>query len=298
EFSDSEVQIESELKNGASKDSFQIKIEADDKLGIKLEYESETEAAGVEVELEIEFKVVFKSLIEFVDVNADGIFNESIDEEVQDFRLDDFSPIEYLPEVQADNSTLHYLRVSTTDGVFTAHLFVAGEFMSLNTTVLTPTEIKIDIEIQDFPYINDSSQLALYTKIETEYELEEEDHTENEELGFATNESGLTSEMNGFMAGFSWAEQADVDGVMKNVTITPVDVDDDHPDDEKIYINYPRGTHIYHDPKIGVLGILDTPPTLNGSILDSIPGYSLWAVFGATIALMSMLTYSKRRVQK
>ncbi|MHA1520113.1 MAG: hypothetical protein ACTSRK_08010 [Promethearchaeota archaeon] len=298
EFSDSEIQIESELKNGASKDSFQIKIEADDKLGIKLEYESETETDGSEVELEIEFKVVFKALIEFIDIDADGIFNENIDEEVQDFRLDDFSPIEYLPEVQADNSTLHYLRITTTDGVFTAHLFVAGEFMSLNTTVLTPTEIKIDIEIQDFPYMNDSSQLALYTKIESEYELEEEDHTENEENGFATDESGLESDMDGFMAGFSWAEQAEVDGMIKNVTVSPVDVDDESPADEKIYIVYPRGTHIYHDPKIGVLGLLDAPPALNGSILDSIPGYSLWAVFAASVALMSMLAYSKRRVQK
>ena len=298
EYDDKEIQIESELKNGASKDQFQIKIEAGDDLGIKLEYESETVTDGSEVELEIEFKVVFKALIEYVDVNADGIFNESIDEEIQDYRLDDFSPIVYLPEIQADNSTLHYLRISTTDGVFTAHAYIAGEFMSLNTTVLTPTEVKIDIEIQNFPYMNDSSQLALYTKLESEYELEEDDQTENEENGFATNESGLSSDMNGFMAGFSWAEQAEIDGIIQNVTVSPVDVDEESPDDEKIYINYPRGTHIYHDPKIGVLGLLEAPPALNGSILDSIPGYSLWAVFAAAVALMSMLAYSKRRVQK
>ncbi len=295
EFSDSEIQIESELKNGATKDQFQIKIEAGDDLGIKLEYESETVTDGSEVELEIEFKVVFKALIEFVDVDADGIFNESIDEEIQDYRLDDFSPIEYLPEVQADGSTLHYLRISTTDGVFTAHVFIASEFMALETTILTPTEVKIDIEIQNFPYMDDSSQLALYTKIESEYELDEEELTENEENGFATDESGLESDMNGFMAGFSWAEQAEVDGTIKNVAVSPVEVDEESPDDEKIYINYPRGTNIYHDPKIGVLGLLETPPT--GSFLDAIPGYSLFAVFAASIAVMSMLVYSKRRVQ-
>ena len=300
EYDEDEIKLESELKTGDTKDEFQIKIKAEDKLGIKLEYESETETDDTEIELEIEFKVEFKVLIEFVDTDADGLYTKDVDEEIQKYRLDDFSPIGYFPQIQPDNSTLHYFNVSTTDGVFTAHIYIAGEFMDVGATTLTPTETKIDIEILNFPYINDSSQLALYTKLESEFEIEEEDVTEDELLGFASDESGLQSVRNGFRAGFSWAEQANVDGVMQNVFVTsPVDVDpdddeDDHEDedDEKIYIVYPRGDHIYHDPKIGVLGIMADPTP---SFLEAIPGYPLWALFAGSIAIISMLAISKRK---
>ena len=300
EYDDDEIKLESELKTGDTKDEFQIKIKAEDKLGIKLEYESETETDETEIELEIEFKVEFKDLIEFVDTNADGLYTKDVDEEIQKYRLDDFSPIGYFPQIQPDNSTLHYFNVSTTDGVFTAHIFIAGEFMDLESTILTPTQVKIDLEILNFPYMNDSSQLALYTKLESEFEIEEEDVTEDELLGFASDESGLQSIMNGFRAGFSWAEFADVDGIQMPVYVTsPVDVDpdddeDDHEDedDEKIYIIYPRGDHIYHDPKIGVLGIMADPEP---SFLEAIPGYPLWALFAGSIAIISMLAISKRK---
>jgi hypothetical protein len=289
-----EIKLESELKTGDRKDQFTVKVHAGDDLGIKLEYESESETAlGEETELEIEFKVVFKSLIEFVDIDGDGLYNTSVDEEIQVYRLDDFSPIVYDPQVQPDLSTLHYLNVSTTDGVFTAHIFVAGEFMDMGATILTPTQVKIDIEILNFTYWNDNSQLALYTKLESDYEVEEEEQTEDERLGFspAASESGLQSEMNGFMAGFTWAEQADVDGIMKDVFVTSLDSDDVDPNDDKMYIIYPRGTRIYHDPKICVLGIMDDPNALN------IPGYPLWALFAGSIAIISMLAISKRKFQ-
>jgi len=155
EYSDNEIQIESQLKTGDTKDEFQIKIEAGDDLGIKLEYESETTTDGVETELELEFKVVFKSLIEFVDVDSNGFYNSDNDTEIQEYMFEEFNPIEYTPILKPDNSTLHYLNISTVDNVFTAHLFVAGEFMDFNSTILTPTELKIDIEITDFPYLND-----------------------------------------------------------------------------------------------------------------------------------------------
>ncbi|MHA1721332.1 MAG: Loki-CTERM sorting domain-containing protein [Promethearchaeota archaeon] len=294
EYDDDEIQIKSELKNGDSKDEIEIKVKAGDDLGIKLEYQSETTLDSVESELEVEFKVMFKSLIEFIDLDGNGIFNSDNDTEIQEYKLNNFSAIEYTPEIQPDNSTLHYLKISTVDNVFTAHLYIAGEFMDLNTTIITPTELKIDIEISNFPYLNGSSQLALYTKLETEYELEENDETEDEKNGFVENESGVITSMNGFMADFTWAETALVDGTVMKVLTTPINTDDIDPNDDKIYIIYPRGTHIYHDPKIGMVGIL-----LNtSSLLENIPGFPLWTIFAfsATIIAIITLKYKKNQI--
>ncbi|QEE17351.1 hypothetical protein DSAG12_03184 [Promethearchaeum syntrophicum] len=293
EYSDNEIQIESQLKNGDTKDEFQIKVEAGDDLGIKLEYESEITNETEVTEMELEFKVVFKSVIEFIDLDENGIYNSDNDTEIQEYKIDTFNPIEYKPITQADNSTLHYLNISTADYYFTAHLYVAGEFMDLDTTILTPTEVKIDIEISNFPYLNDSSQLAVYTKLETDYEIEEDDETEDEENGYVENESGITTSTNGFMADFTWAETALIDGTVMNVSTTPIETDDIDSDSDKMYIVYPRGTHIYHDPKIGMVGILTEAPT--PSILDSIPGFPVWTLFAFSAAIIAMIGLKRNK---
>ena len=294
EYSDNEIQIKSQLKVGDIKDEFQIKVEAGDDLGIKLEYESETTVDTVETELELEFKVVFKSLIEFIDLDGNGIYNTDNDTEIHEYKIENFAPIEYTPILQPDNSTLHYFNISTVDNVFTAHLFVAGEFMDFNTTILTPTEVKIDIEISNFPYSNDSSQLAVYTKLETDYELEEDDETEDEEDGYVENESGIvTTSTNGFMADFTWAETALIDGIVMNVSTTPIDTDDTDSNAEKMYIVYPRGTHIYHDPKIGMVGILTEKPA--PSILENIPGFPVWSLFAFSAAIIAMIALKRNK---
>ena len=293
EYSDNEIQIESQLKTGDIKDEFQIKVEAGDDLAIKLEYEEETVVDAVETELELEFKVVFKSLIEFIDMDGNGIYNTDNDTEIQEYTFEEFDPIVYAPILQPDNSTLHYLNISTVDNVFTAHLFDAGDFMNLSTTVLTPTEVKIDIEINDFPYLNDSSQLAVYTKLETSSEMEEDDETEDEENGYVEEEGGVVTEMNGFMADFTWAENALIDGTVMSVSTTPIDTDDTDSNAEKMYIVYPRGTHIYHDPKIGMVGILTEPPA--PSFLESIPGFPVWTLFAFSAAIIAMIAMKRKK---
>ena len=288
EYSDNEIQIESELKNGENKDQFQIKVEAGDDLGIKLEYESEIAIDAEEIELELEFKVVFKSLIEFIDIDGNGIYNTDNDTEIQEYKLNDFNPIEYTPEIQLDDSTLHYFNISTVDNVFTAHLFITEEFMDLSTTILSPVKVKIDIEILNFPYLDDASQLALYTKLETDSELEEDDETEDEENGYVENERGIVTSMNGFMADFTWAETALVDGTEMSVLTTPIDTDDIDSNDDKIYIIYPRGAHIYHDPKIGMVGIL-----IDSSF--NIPGFPLWTLFAFSAAIVAMIAIKRKK---
>ncbi|MHA2238242.1 MAG: hypothetical protein ACXAB2_07720 [Candidatus Hodarchaeales archaeon] len=281
ETSAKEVQIQSKLKNGGNEDEIEIEFKTSDEPEIKVEYESE---AG-SLEIELSFKVRFYSLIEFNDMNSDGIYNESVDEFVQEVRLDDshigYLPIEHTSEA-VSNTTLHIINVTSTDGVFSLKFFVVEEFTLIDGVLVTPTEMKIDIGINDFPYANDTSMLALKLRLEAETEYEHDDETEDEVDERATEEAEVDVTMNGFTGFFSWSENVLVDGVMKNVKSSPVEDDDIDINEQKIYLSYPRGTNILHDPKIGVEGILQTVDTPSG-----IPGFesivTLVAIFLASI---------------
>lgn len=290
EISDNEIQIESELKNGNQKNEFDVKVQFEDKLKIELEFEEDIE--DTDTEFEVEFGVEFKKIVEYLDTDNDSLYNEDVDTTLTEYNFGNWAPVEYTPTTQADGSTLHYILIRTSDSVFAAHLYVVGEFMDLNTTVLAPTEIKIDIEINNFSFTDPDSRLALYTKMESEYEYEYDDETESEEEGYAEREAGLVSEMGNFAAGFSWAEFVLVDGVELPVFVGAVEKDDDDENHEKIYINYPQGNNIFHDPKIGVLGLINTAP----SFLEMIPGYPAWimlAVSSLVLGAMGLRKYKK-----
>jgi hypothetical protein len=185
EFDSNIVQIESSLRSGSQIDEIQLEITYDSEgLSIEISYESEMTSEN-STEFEIEFGVNFQELIEFVDMDDDGIYNPSIDNTVQEIPLESFQPVTYTHLNISDNTLLHYLIFNTTDGVFAAHVYLVEEFDIVNGTFIKPTQTKIDIEITDFNFINGSSQLALYTKLESEVEYEDDEHTENEDDGYA-----------------------------------------------------------------------------------------------------------------
>jgi hypothetical protein len=253
EFESNQIQIESSMRNGAQKDEIQLKIVFESEgLSIEISYESEMSSEN-STEFEIEFEVTFRKLIEFVDLDDDRIFNPSVDDIIQEVPLDSFQPVVYTPINISDDTSLHYFIVNTTDGVFAAHIYLVEEFEIVNGTFIKPTQMKIDIEITDFDYINSSSQLALYTKLESEVEYEDDEHTENEEDGYATDEKGVIASNNDYAGFFTWTENASIDGVSKEVLGSPIQVDDDDENEQKLYLNYPRGNHIYHDPVMGVM---------------------------------------------
>jgi hypothetical protein len=289
EASDKEVQIQSELRNGENKDEIEIEFKTTDEPEIKVEYESEIGS----LEMELSFKVRFYSLIEYNDLDSDGIYNESVDEFVQELRLDDshigYFPIEYFTEV-VGNTTIHIINVTSTDSVFSLQFFIVEEFALINGSLVTPTEMKIDIGINDFPYANDSSMLALKLRLEAESEYEIDEETEDELDARATSEIEVEVTMNGFTGFFSWSENVLVDGVLKNVKSSAVDDDDIDSTEQKIYLNYPRGTQILHDPKIGVEGILQTVNTSSNT-----PGFeSIFTLVALSFASI-MAIYRRKR---
>jgi hypothetical protein len=285
---DEEVKIESHLKLGEKKDEIHLEFKVIDEPEIKLEYESESGST----EIELEFKIRFYSLIEYNDEDLNGMFNESQDELVQEIRLDsvEYSPIQYTIETTDTSTSLHIINVTTSDGLFSLQSYLANEFAVVDGALITPTEMKIDIGINNFPYMSNSSMLALKLRLEAEKEYDFDEETEDENEGRSNNEEEVEVTMNGFTGFFSWSENAIVDGAIQSVKASQVNDDDMDPTEQKIYLNYPRGSKILHDPKIGVESILQV------SGVSSVPGFlSPIALLALAILSGLIVIYRKRR---
>ena len=248
-------------------------------------------------EYKLEFEAILKGLIEYVDLNNNGVFDYEIDELIEDYGINSFQPIAYTLEPISDDSNLHYFLLITTDGVFTAHIYFVEEFVYVDETLITPTQVKIDIEITNFNYVDDSSQLALITELrsetENDAEYEERDETIDEKAGIATDGEKEVFINNDIYTGvFSWKETALVDGVEMPVLTNRLEVDEEHPNCQKLLINYPRGNHIYHDPKIGISIAIEDPLS---SIVPIITAGTVFSVIG--VAVIASVFFRKRRIK-
>ncbi len=260
EISDNEVQIESSLETDGISNEFDVKIKTEDEgLKIKFEFEVDNET----LETEIEYKILVSEIIEFIDTSADGFYNDSVDQEIQVLKLDEFKPIVYTTEV-ISNDTVHIFSVETVDGVFSATMYVTTEFTVVNDVIIAPNQLKVDFGIHNFNYTEPDSVLALKIKLESEMEVdyENDDETEDEEDGRASDEQEVEIVAGDYIGFFSWIETAMVDGVEQVVKATPIETSEG---ENKMYLSYPRGTEIIHDPKVGIANIIQTPTSAVGS---------------------------------
>ncbi len=280
---DYEAQIRSRLKTGEVKNEIEIDIETehededDEDYGLEIKFKFKHDSDDLDAKLK--FKIIIQDIIEFIDQDADGIYTESEDLLVQLYKLDSFKPFEY--QLLNDAGTdIHMLVAETTDGVFNASIYMVGEFALVDGNLISPTQVKFDLGIYNFGYLEPTSQLAMKimlkdkiededededdddTDLEEEEEVEEDVETEDEELGRSLDEIGvqfLDTDITGF---FTWFQYANIDGVNTAIEASPVRHDDD---DKWMFLNYPRGDIIVHDPKVGVEGVLETTGWLLGS---------------------------------
>ncbi len=252
EYSEDEAQIESELHSGNIKDKISMKLQSEDEgLRIKVDYSKDIK----NIDYDLEFEFLFSSLIEFVDDNNDSIFtDDEQDTLLNEIPLDSFNDFQYSMYLIENSTYMHYFQISSTDGNLIFHIFFVEEYYELNATLLIPTQMKIDIEIQNYAYSHDSSQLALVMDIESESEFDEDDETEDESKGYSKNEKWVQASLDDISGFFSWSQYALIDDVEKNVSVNVVSQSEENM--QKIYFSYPRGAHIYHDPKIGIKGII------------------------------------------
>ncbi len=313
-FGDRVVEMSSILRHGDQKDILEMRIGFNEHgLAVRVSFGTimrveepseepeEPEESAIEtgddhawIEYKLEFEVYFRGFIEYVDLNDNGVYDHEIDRSIEDYGINSFQPIAYSLTPISNDSNLHYFLLNTTDGVFTAHIYFVEEFIYLNDNIIAPTQVKIDIEITDFDYINDSSQLALITKLRSEdYDYERREETRDEQDGYGTEEEEVFIENDIYTGIFSWKETAMVDGVEMEVKTNNLEVDVEDQNIQILLINYPRGNHIYHDPKIGI-SITTALEAIQSTFVPIIVTGGVVAVIG--VATIVSLILKKRQI--
>ncbi len=273
------IEFESILKQTEeNSDEIDFRVELSDYIKLQISYKKDMSSEESELDLEIYIDKIF----EFLD-DGDGKFDEENDTIIQEYILENFTYPQHTEYVNELGIKIHYVNVSTGDGVFTLHLYISEQFEKINNSTLSPTELKIDFEINNFPYIQGDTQLSLRTELESESdEYEHDEETEDEEEGFDEDEDSFRYDVNNFTGFFSWKEYALVDGIKKNVTTSTYSELDGDDLEYYLYFTYARGTTIFHDPKLGMAGIL--------KFLGE-PASYLWIIIVASIAILVLSTF-------
>ena len=249
----SSVSINSKLETGTTKDEFKLDIIPEDSgLQFKMEYNSESE----DIEIELSFTVDFYSIIEYVDVNTDGIYTPGNDTFVKEVQIGKPFLFGISTETTADNKTIYIINATMANSLFSVQLYAVENWEFINGSWISPTEMKFDIAIHNFNYGNGGSDLALKATLVSTTEYEREEVTDDEAAGYSSDEEEVETTSSGFTGFLSWTNTALVDGIEKQVKLSPLSTSGE---DEVLYLNYPRGVNIIHDPKIGIDGILKMP---------------------------------------
>jgi len=212
----------------------------------------------------LSFKIQIKELIEYRDINGNSRYDqEDIIVNVYSFENLNFENLTYQNKYSDDGKKINLISTQTENGVFKINIYHSNNYSVLGNQILSPSEIKIDFIINNYPFEEQNTQLALNAMLETQHRAELNINSFDEIQGFSDNESVLDITTNNNHGFFSWAEKVDVDNVTNQVKTTiQSQIIESIVDNVKIsnkisniYFSYPRGSNIIHDPKIGVISI-------------------------------------------
>ncbi|OGS51144.1 MAG: hypothetical protein A3K65_02405 [Euryarchaeota archaeon RBG_16_68_12] len=140
---------------------------------------------------------------------------------------------------------------STLGGVFRVRIGATERFAQVDGGLVSPTEVKVDLEIRGWQWRADDSRLRLDIEVVPSGGVPRvENESDDVEHGWASDESQVNVTSGHDTAYFSWARTAVVDGVSKPVQSTPLDVNGEG---YEMSLLYERGNVIRHDPKMGVI---------------------------------------------
>lgn len=269
ERDDTSIEIELEREDGHG-DGLEISFDQE-KAEFEVEYSSEANATEVENKLEASFQL----LAEYRDGNGNGQYDVG-EEIVSAWQLseedeDDFEDVErervswqslVIEDETVDGRTGKKITSTASMGdgevTLTAHVF--GNFVNLGESSLKPTDVKLDIGVEEYPFQAEDTALTLFVDTETSREIEAEDDEDIEDDEEAVSSSILRDNREISLV-FSWKKTAQADGVRADVATTlikegmesEVDSDESEIEHERVFtFSYPRASSILHDPRISM----------------------------------------------
>jgi len=293
------TRIRSQCRNNATQESFEIFFTIDNGPTLQLSYIPTLNASIGERH----FSLIVEQLIEYNDINANGKYDHT-DSIVSSQNLSNitFTNITYTNSTTPEGKTFTVIETHTSNDLFSILIYLVSEKTMFQNTTITQKEIKIDFKITNYPFMNQTSKLALITQVQTPFAITPEQNTYDEQQGIASQESGLnisSAYRSGF---FSWANEVIVDNTTYPVNVTVLTQTEqtftgNNPEtytQSQIIFSYPRGDTIIHDPKIGVIELLGgvIPAVLQYEYLSII--YLLACIVSAII-FYGVVYYRKKR---
>jgi len=249
------------------------------------------------------FSIIIEQLIEYNDINDNGKY-DSNDVIASSMLMSNvtFTNITYTNNTTPDDKTFTIIETHTNDNLFTIIIYLVSEKTSFLNNTITNKEIKIDFKIINYPFESQTSSIALITQIKTPFSINPEQNTYDEQQNTATQESGLNISSKDHIGFFSWANNVDVDNKTFPVNVTVISESEQIFSGDKqeaytqnqVIFSYPRGESIIHDPKIGVISLLENviPSILQLEYLTTI--YLLACLFSG-IVFYGIIYYKKNR---
>jgi len=283
------TRIRSQCRNNATQEAFEIFFTIDTAPTLQLSY-IPTLNASIE---QRHFNLIVEQLIEYNDMNTNGKY-DGADAIVSSLLLSNvtFTNITYTNSTTADGKTFTIIETHTLDGLFTILIYLVSERTTFLNNTITQKEIKIDFKITDYPFMNQTSNLALITQVETPFVITPEQYTYDERQGTASHESGLNISSPNRSGFFTWANQVIVDDITHPVNVTVLSQSEqtftgnaqESNTQSQVIFSYPRGKTIVHDPKIGVVELL-------GGVIPAVLQYEYLSVIYVIACILSAIVF-------
>ena len=282
-------------------DAFEIEFTTDPEPTLILYYMP----TGATSNIQLTFELNLKKIVEFTDLNNNQRYDFN-DETLSTYSFDsiNFTNITYTYENTSSGDSLLSMDTHTIDNVFTLDLLIADNFTTLSNQLLSPAEMKIDFTIQDYPYLDNTSQLALLLEINTNHNFSVETESFDEKQGYASNESALNISSMQYTGFISWVNTVIVDGDIKPVQASILEdkniTNGNIGQTQYISFTYPHGTKIIHDPKIGVISqSFSLDATTDMPLINTLSELNIYATYVISIVLaltlfLGVVTLRKR----
>jgi hypothetical protein len=162
------------------------------------------------------------------------------------------------------------LKIEDVRGNFILSCVISNHFSEVENGYLSPSAVKFNMNIKNYPYENENTDLALMTNLKVKSKstsnitIDKLTHSHDESLGFAQDEKEYRFNSDSFTGFMSWLEYVYCDGEKKDILVTEipyfssaVDFSNGGTDSSSItnryyvILSYPRCKDLSHDPKLG-----------------------------------------------
>ncbi|NHJ22670.1 MAG: hypothetical protein EAX91_17130 [Candidatus Lokiarchaeota archaeon] len=203
----------------------------------------------------VDFNIKYDSLIEFVDNNANGFFDPTVDTVVGKTTLDNM--IRTGVGFGVDGEPAYYSSYSTISGLFKVDFYTSREHVLLSRQVglLAPYELKSVITITEYLPITGGTMVALNLSLSS-----------SQGIDFSGLTSSALTSIGNYKAVYEWYDTATINDVQTTVNTTvpssPIPLNSG-----QIYINFGNVVNATYDPKLH----WELPSTPSFNIFTDVP---------------------------